>query len=156
MAWRMRIDDTGRVGTELTDANEPVLRSGERVIGFRELTYTIYKPLLVAKRVLVVDRRGWVWLTTKRCIHLGHDWMDLPDRTRGKKYDEYTFEEAIDVVHKRRSVRVMTKDPAAGRVVFAYSPMGAAARLFGWLKKEKDQRRARATGKAESPYRGEA
>jgi len=152
----MRIDATGRVGQELTDANEPILRPGERVIGFRELTYTIYKPVFVAKRTLVGARRGWVWLTTKRCIHLGHDWIDLPDGTRGKKYDEFTFEEAIDVVHKRRVVRVTANGAAAGWVVFSYAPMGAAARLFGWLKKEKDQRRAIEKGKAESPYRGEA
>ena len=151
----MRIDETGLVGTELTEANEPILRSGERVIGFRELTYTIYKPVLVAKRTLVEARRGWVWLTTKRCIHLGHDWLDLPGGTRGKKYDEFTFAEAIDVVHKRRSVRIVAEGADAGRVVFSYEPMGAAARLFIWLKKEKDQRRAIERGQAESPYKGE-
>ena len=148
----MRIGDTGVVGKELTDANEPILRKGEQVIGFRELTYGVYKPLFLAKRTLVADSRGWVWLTTRRCIHLGHDWIDLPEGTRGKKYDEWTFEEAIDVVHKRRSVRVTTQDSARGRVVFSYAPMGAAARLFLWLKKEKDHRRAIAKGKAISPY----
>ena len=94
-----------------------------------------------------------MWLTTKRCIHLGHDWFDLPDGTRGKKYDEFTFEEAIDVVHKRRAVRVTTNSATSGRVVFSYAPMGAAARLFIWLKKEKDERRAIAKGTAKSPYR---
>ena len=122
------------------------------MIGFRELTYTIYKPLFLAKRTLVEDRTGWVWLTTKRCIHLDHDWMDLPDGRKGKKYDEFAFEEAIDVVHKRRSVLVTAVDTTAGRVVFRYEPMGAAARLFLWLKKEKDQRRAFKKGTAESPY----
>ena len=151
----MRIDVTGVVGKELTDANEPILRTGERVIGFRELTYSIFKPMLLAKTNLVANRRGWVWLTTKRCIHLDRDWIELPDGAKGKKYDEFTFEEAIDVVHKRRSVRVATQDPADGRVVFSYAPMGAAARLFLWLKKEKDQRRAIAKGRLESPYKGE-
>ncbi len=151
----MRIDDTGVVGKELTDANEPILQPGERVIGFRELTYSVYKQGFPAKKSLVPARTGWVWLTTKRCIHLDHDWMELPGGGKGKKYDEWSFAEAIDVVHKRRSVRVTTKDAKAGRVVYVYAPMGAAARLFAWLKKEKDQRRAFAKGKTASLYKGE-
>lgn len=151
----MRIGDTGVVGKELTEANDPILQPGERVIGFRELTYTVYRPRVPVKKTLVPARTGWVWLTTKRCIHLDHDWMDLPGGARGKRYDEWSFAEAVDVIHKRRSVRVAAQDPKAGRVIYAYAPMGAAARLFAWLKKEKDERRAFAKGKTQSLYKGE-
>src|SRR4030081_3070050 len=69
----MKIDQVGEVGVVLTDANEPVLRGGDQIIGYRALTYTIFNPVALTKKTLVEPREGWVWQTRRRLLLL-----DLP------------------------------------------------------------------------------
>jgi hypothetical protein len=148
----MKIDQLGEVGIVLTEANEPVLSGGDQVIGFRELSYEIYKPVAVARRTLVDKRRGWVWQTRRRLLLLDSDWLDLPGGKRGKRYHEIPLEETIDVEPRRKRVLLHTEDKDHGKVVFEFTPFGAASRLLAWLKKEKEHRRMREEGTLKSPY----
>ncbi len=146
----MKVDEFGETGKYVTEANEPVLAPDERVIGFRQLEYRVFKPGLL-KSPLTDERGGWVWQTTKRVIHLDDKWDELPSGIRGKRVHEYSFEEASDVEEKGRQVLVTVNGPQ-GKVLFVYSPLGAASRLFNWLKREKEERRRFAQGVVDQPY----
>lgn len=149
----MKIDQVGEVGVVLTDANEPVLRGGDQIIGYRALTYTIFKPVALTKKTLVEPREGWVWQTRRRLLLLDLPWMDLPGGKKGKHYHEIPLEETLDVIHKRKRVLLQTKDAEHGRVVFEFRPFGAASRLLAWLKNEKEHRQKREAGTLRSPYK---
>ena len=149
----MKIDQVGEVGVVLTEANEPVLSGGDQIIGYRELTYEVYKPVALAKRTLVDSRKGWVWQTRRRLLLLDTEWLDLPGGKKGKRYHEIPLAETIDVIHKRKRVLLQTKDEEHGKVVFEFRPFGAASRLLAWLKNEKEHRRKREEGTLRSPYR---
>ena len=151
----MKIDQVGEVGVVLTEANEPVLSGGDQIIGYRELKYEVYKSLGVTRRTIVDQRKGWAWQTRRRLLLLDTDWLDLPNGKKGKHYHEIPFEEAIDVVHKRKRVLLRAKDGEHGKVVFEFRPFGAASRLLAWLKHEKEQRVKREEGTLRSPYRKE-
>ena len=149
----MKINQVGEVGVVLTEANEPVLSSGDQIIGYRELKYEVYKPIAFAKKTLVVSRKGWVWQTRRRLLLLDAEWLDLPGGKKGKRYHEIPLQETIDVIHKRKRVLLQTKDEEHGKVVFEFRPFGAASRLLAWLKNEKEHRRKREEGTLRSPYR---
>ena len=149
----MKIDQVGEVGVILTEANEPVLSGGDQIIGYRELRYEIYKSLLLSKKSLVEQRTGWAWQTRRRLLLLDSKWLDLPQGKKGKRFHEIPFEEAIDVVHKRKRVLLHAVDREHGKVVFEFRPFGAASRLLAWLKHEKEQRVKREEGTLRSPYK---
>jgi len=149
----MKIDQVGEVGVILTEANEPVLSGGDQIIGYRELRYEIYKSLLLSKKSLVEQRTGWAWQTRRRLLLLDSKWLDLPQGKKGKRFHEVPFEEAIDVVHKRKRVLLHAVDREHGKVVFEFRPFGAASRLLAWLKHEKEQRVKREEGTLRSPYK---
>lgn len=149
----MKIDQVGEVGVVLTEANEPVLSGGDQIIGYRELNYSVYRPVPLAKKSLVETRTGWVWQTRRRLLLLDSKWLDLPGGKKGKRYHEIPLEETIDVLHKRKRVLLQTKDAEHGKVVFEFRPFGAASRLLAWLKNEKEHRRKREAGTLRSPYR---
>jgi len=149
----MKINQVGEVGVVLTEANEPVLSSGDQIIGYRELKYEVYKPIAFAKKTLVDSRKGWVWQTRRRLLLLDAEWLDLPGGKKGKRYHEIPLQETIDVIHKRKRVLLQTKDEEHGKVVFEFRPFGAASRLLAWLKNEKEHRRKREEGTLRSPYR---
>jgi len=149
----MKIDQVGEVGVVLTEANEPVLSGGDQIIGYRELRYEIYKSLLLSKKSLVEQRTGWAWQTRRRLLLLDSKWLDLPQGKKGKRFHEIPFEEAIDVVHKRKRVLLHAVDREHGKVVFEFRPFGAASRLLAWLKHEKEQRVKREEGTLRSPYK---
>ncbi|OGS51235.1 MAG: hypothetical protein A3K65_01340 [Euryarchaeota archaeon RBG_16_68_12] len=146
----MRIDEFGEVGTYLTAANEPVLAPDERVIGFRQLEYRVFKAGFL-RSPLTDERGGWVWQTTKRVIHLDDKWEEVPTGAKGKRVHEYTFEEAAEVSHRGKAILVAAEGPK-GKVVFMYSPFGAASRLFQWLRREKEERRRLARGEVQQLY----
>ena len=149
----MKIDEVGEVGVVLTEANEPVLSGGDQIIGYRELRYEVYRSVALAKKTLVGQRKGWAWQTRRRLLLLDSEWLDLPGGKKGKRYHEIPFEEAIDVVHKRKRVLVHATDADHGKVVFEFRPFGAASRLLAWLKHEREQRVKREEGTLKSPYR---
>ena len=151
----MKIDQVGEVGVVMTAANEPVLTGKDQIIGFRALNYEVYKGSFLAKRPLVDRRHGWAWQTRQRILLLDDAWLDLPGGKRGKRYHEIPFDEARDVVHKKRRVLLHAEDAEHGKVVFEFRPFGAASRLLAWLKKEKEHREMREQGTLESPYRPE-
>ena len=127
----MKIDEFGEVGKVVTAANEPILNPDERVIGFRQLEYRVVKGGIV-KSPLMEERGGWVWHTTKR-VH------------------EYGFMEVTDVVWHKRDVTVTTKGPK-GKVLWEYKPFGAAARLFSWLREQREERKQYAKGEHKPIY----
>ncbi len=151
----MKIDQVGEVGVVMTAANEPVLTGKDQVIGFRALYYEIYKGSVLAKRPLVGKRHGWAWQTRQRILLLDDEWLDLPGGKKGKRYHEIPFEEATEVVPKKRRVLLQTQDAEHGKVIFEFRPFGAASRLLAWLKKEKEHREMREEGTLESPYKPE-
>jgi len=147
----VRLDEFGEVDTYLTAANEPILLAGERVIGFRQLEYRVYRAAVIAKVPVTDERGGWVWQTTKRVIHLDDKWETLPSGKQGKKVHEYALREAEDVRWKRRAVYVLVNGPK-GKLIFEYKPFGASSRLFNWLKEQKEERRKLAKGEVEQLY----
>ncbi len=149
----MKIDQVGEVGVVLTEANEPVLSGGDQIIGYRELRYEVYKSVVLTKKSLVEQRTGWAWQTRRRLLLLDSKWLDLPQGKKGKRFHEIPFEEAIDVVHKRKRVLLHAVDQEHGKVVFEFRPFGAASRLLAWLKHEKEQRVKREEGTLRSPYK---
>jgi len=149
----MKIDQVGEVGVVLTEANEPVLSGGDQIIGYRELRYEVYKSRALSKKSLVEQRTGWAWQTRRRLLLLDSKWLDLPQGKKGKRFHEIPFEEAIDVVHKRKRVLLHAVDREHGKVVFEFRPFGAASRLLAWLKHEKEQRVKREEGTLRSPYK---
>jgi hypothetical protein len=151
----MKIDQVGEVGVVMTAANEPVLTGKDQVIGFRALNYEIYKGGFPTKRSLVERRHGWAWQTRQRILLLDDMWLDLPDGKKGKRFHEIPFDEATDVVHKKRRVLLRAQDAEHGKVTVEFRPFGAAARLLAWLKREKEQREMREEGTLESPYKPE-
>ena len=146
----MKIDEFGEVDKYLTAANEPILRPDERVIGFRQLEYRVYRGGLM-RTPLTEERGGWVWQTTKRVLHLDDKWETLPTGVRGKRVHEYGFMEVVDVVWQRRAVIVATGGPK-GEVGWGDKPFGAAARLFNWLREQREERRRFAKGEVERVY----
>jgi len=146
----MKIDEFGEVGKYLTAANEPILTPDERVIGFRQLEYRVYKGGIM-KTPLTEERGGWVWQTTKRVLHLDDKWEELPTGVKGKRVHEYGFMEVTDVLWHKRAVTVTTKGPK-GKLVWEYKPFGAAARLFNWLKEQREERRQYAKGEHKPVY----
>jgi len=146
----MKIDEFGKVDEYLTAANEPILRPDERVIGFRQLEYRVYRGGLM-RTPLTEERGGWVWQTTKRVLHLDDKWETLPTGVKGKRVHEYGFMEVVDVVWQRRAVIVTTAGPK-GKLVWEYKPFGAAARLFNWLREQREERRRFAKGEVERVY----
>jgi hypothetical protein len=151
----MKLNEVGEVGVVMTEANEPVLFGGDQIIGFRELKWEVYKGTFLAKRSIAEQRKGWAWQTRRRLLLLDNEWLDLPSGKKGKRYHEISFEEALEVVHKKRRVLLHTEDAEHGRVTFEFRPFGAAARLLAWLKNEKEHREKREKGTLESPYRVE-
>ena len=149
----MKIDQVGEVGVVLTEANEPVLSGGDQIIGYRELRYEVYKSRALSRKSLVEQRTGWAWQTRRRLLLLDSKWLDLPQGKKGKRFHEIPFEEAIDVVHKRKRVLLHAVDREHGKVVFEFRPFGAASRLLAWLKHEKEQRVKREEGTLRSPYK---
>ena len=147
----MKIDAFGEVDKYLTAANDPILRADERVIGFRQLEYRAYRAALVSRSPLMDERGGWVWQTTKRVLHLDDKWEELPTGVRGKRVHEYDFMEVTDVVWQKRAILVMTKGPQ-GKVIWEYKPFGAAARLFNWLREQREERREYAKGEHKPVY----
>jgi len=139
----MKVDEFGQIGAYVTAMNEPVLQAGERVIGFRQLEYRVFRVGLL-RSPLTDERGGWVWQTTMRVIHLDDRWQKLPTGARGKRVHEYALEEVLEIAERGRQVLVTVGGPK-GKVVFAYSPLGAASRLFDWLIRERGERR-RLTG----------
>ena len=146
----MKIDEFGEVDKYLTAANEPILRPAERVIGFRQLEYRVYRGGLV-KSPLTDERGGWVWQTTKRVLHLDGKWETPPTGVKGKRVHEYGFMEVVDVVWQRRAV-IVTTAGRRGKLVWEYKPFGAAARLFNWLREQREERRRFAKGEVERVY----
>ena len=145
----MKVVEFGQIGAYVTAANEPVLQAGERVIGFRQLEYRVLRAGLL-RSPLTDERGGWVWQTTMRVIHLDDNWEELPTGARGKRVHEYALEEVLEIAERNRQVLVTVGGPQ-GKVLFAYSPLGAASRLFNWLKREREERRL-ARGEVEQPY----
>ena len=100
---------------------------------------------------MMEERGGWVWQTTKRVLHLDDKWEELPTGVKGKRVHEYGFMEVTDVVWHKRAVTVTTKGPT-GKVVWEYKPFGASARLFSWLREQREERKAYAKGKVTHDY----
>jgi len=147
----MKIDDFRKTGDGISESSEPILNSGERVLGFRELSYSAYRPALFSKTRVLNAREGWVYCTSRRVILIDDGWVEGPDGRRGKKVHEMEFAEIQRVVHKRG--RLLIRAESEGReIVFEFRPFGAAARLFDWLRREKEQRILFAKGKSASPY----
>ncbi len=146
----MKIDDFGEVGKYLTAANEPILNPDERVIGFRQLEYRVYKGGIM-RTPLTDELGGWVWHTTKRVLHLDDKWVELPTGVKGKRVHEYGFMEVTDVVWHKRAVTIVTKGPK-GKVLWEYTPFGAAARLFSWLREQREERKQYAKGEHKPVY----
>src|SRR5436309_10765645 len=88
----MKIDQVGEVGVVLTEANEPVLHGGDQIIGYRSLTYVIFKPVALAKKTLVEQREGWVWQTRRRVLLLDMEWLDERLLCEGHRSEEHTSE----------------------------------------------------------------
>ena len=150
----MKIDQVGEVGVVMTAANEPVLTGKDQIIGFRALHYENYAGGL-GRRSLVEKRHGWAWQTRQRILLLDDAWLDLPGGKKGKRYHEIPFDEATEVVPKKRRVLLHAQDAEHGKVVVEFRPFGAASRLLAWLKNEKEHREMREDGTLASPYRPE-
>lgn len=147
----MKIDDFKKTGDGITESSQPILNPGERVLGFRELSYSAYRRALFSKASVLNAREGWVYCTSKRIVLIDNGWVDVPDGGKGRKVHEIDFAEVQRVVHKRW--RVLIRAGSEGReIVFEFRPFGAAARLFDWLRREKEQRILLAKGKSASPY----
>ena len=147
----MKLRALGKLGEFCNEASVPAITAfGEQVIGFRQLTYTVYRQGLLKKEVLP-RTSGWVYLTNRRILMLDDGWVVEGDK-RSKRYQEVPFMEATWVRHKQADrvwVDVTAKD---GRYAISYTPYGAAARLFSWLLKEKGMRRKYDAGELESAY----
>ncbi len=146
----MKVDEFGEVGKYLTAANEPILSPDERVIGFRQLEYRVYKGGIM-RTPLTEERGGWVWQTTKRVLHLDDKWEELQTGVKGKRVHEYGFMEVTDVVWQKRAVTVVTTGPK-GKLLWEYKPFGAAARLFNWLREQREERKRYAKGEHKPVY----
>lgn len=144
----MKLRALGKLGELCNEASVPIITGKEKVIGFRQLEYAIFRKGLLKKEVLPATR-GWVYLTDRRILMLDDGWVSQ-DGQQYKRYQEVTFEETKWVRHKvaaRVWVDVTVADDA---YAISYVPYGAAARLFAWLLKEKDLRARHE--ELESPY----
>ncbi len=146
----MKVDEFGEVDKYLTAANEPILRPDERVIGFRQLEYRVYRRGIL-RSPLTDERGGWVWQTTKRVLHLDDKWETSPAGVKGKRVHEYGFMEVVDVVWHNKDVTVTTAGDT-GKFLWEYKPFGAAARLFNWLREQREERRQYAKGENKPVY----
>ena len=143
----MKLRAMGKLGELCNEASVPI--TTEKVIGFRQLEYTVYRRGLTRK-VVMPKTTGWVYLTTKRILMLDDGWV-TKDGAQWKTYQEVPFGEAEWVRHKKLRVWVDVKTPD-GRFTITYVPYGAAARLFSWLLKEKGMREKFEAGELESAY----
>lgn len=146
----MKLRATGKLGELCNEAGVPILPEREKVIGFRQLTYTAYRMGL-RKKVVLPRTGGWVYLTDSRILMLDDGW-----KSRGgeswKTFHEVSFMEAQRVRYKLAKTVWVDVEADGERYAIAYRPYGAAARLFAWLLREKDVREKREKGELESPY----
>ncbi len=146
----MRLRTLGKVGEFCTEASVPIITArGEQVIGFRQLEYVVKKAGLLGSKVLAAN--GWVYLTNRRILMLDDGWVPQ-EGGKVKRYHEVPFEETVTVRHKEADRVFVDLRTPEGAFTIAYTPYGAAARLFDWLRKERDQREAREEGELVSPY----
>jgi len=144
----MKLRALGKLGELCNDASVPIITGKEKVIGFRQLEYAIHKRGLFGKEVLP-KTAGWVYLTDRRILMLDDGWV-THEGAQHKRYQEVPFEETEQVRHKIAD-RVFVDFAASGeKYVLAYRPYGPAARLFDWLKKEREKRAHH--DELESPY----
>lgn len=146
----MKLRALGKQGEFCNDASVPIITGKEKVIGFRQLQYTIYKKRLMKKEVFP-ETTGWVYLTDRKILMLNEGWIDR-EGTPHKEYEEVPFEETVDVRYKIADTVWVDLKTADGEFTIGYRPYGAASRLFDWLKKQKDMRVQFAEGTLESPY----
>lgn len=146
----MRLRASGKLGELCNEASVPILPDREKTIGFRQLTYTVYRPGL-RKKVVLPRTTGWVYLTDRRILMLDDGW-DTRDGETWKTFHEVSFQEAQWVRYKLAKIVWVDVEADGERYTIAYTPYGAAARLFAWLLKEKDVRARRERGELESPY----
>jgi len=145
----MRLRATGKLGELCSESSVPVLPAKEKVIGFRRLQYAVYRRGLLKKGVLPTTT-GWVYLTSDRILMLDEGWTPR-DGAQWKTFQEVLFPEVEWVRHQRLTVWIDVAAPD-GKYVVSFLPYGPAARLFGWLQKEKVTRRKYAAGELESAY----
>ena len=126
----MKLNVLGKQGEFCNEASVPIITGREKVIGFRELEYTIYRKGLL-KKVVLPTAKGWVYLTDHRILMLNDGW-DTQDKLARIVW--------VDVVADGKEYTI------------AYVPYGAAARLFSWLLKEKGNIEKYKAGELESPY----
>lgn len=146
----MKLQALGKQGEFCNDASVPIITGKEKVIGFRQLTYTVFRKGL-RKKVVLPPTSGWVYLTDRRILMLDDGWVDR-DGVPWKRYHEVPFPETEWV--RYRMARTVWVDVLAdgAKFVIGYEPYGAAARLFSWLLKEKDAREKYRKGELESVY----
>src|SRR3989442_11063398 len=146
----MRLNVLGKQGEFCNEASVPIITGREKVIGFRELEYTIYRKGLL-KKVVLPTAKGWVYWTDHRILMLNDGWVDQ-DGSMLKRYQEVSFQETQWVRYKL--ARIVWVDVVADGTEYtiAYVPYGAAARLFSWLLKEKENIKKYKAGELESPY----
>ena len=146
----MKLRALGKQGEFCNEASVPIITGREKVIGFRQLEYTIYRKGLLKKSVLP-KTKGWVYLTDHRILMLDDGWVTQGAATH-KRYTEVPFKEAKGLRYKlARTVWVdVTADGT--EYAIAYVPYGAASRLFAWLQKEKGNIAKYEAGELESPY----
>lgn len=146
----MKLRVLGKQGEFCNDASVPIITGREKVIGFRQLEYSIYRRGIL-KKVVFPTTKGWVYLTDHRILMLNEGWVDR-DGAPHKEYEEVSFQETTQVRHKTARTVWVDVRAADGEYTIAYEPYGAAARLFDWLRKEKVMREQYEDGKLESPY----
>ena len=144
----MKLRALGKLGEFCTEASVPIIKGKEKVIGFRQLEYVIHKRGFFGKEVLP-KTTGWVYLTDRRILMLDDGWVS-DGGVRHKRYQEVAFEETELVRHKIAD-RVFVDFTASGeKYTISYTLYGPAARLFDWLKKEREKRLHH--DELESPY----
>lgn len=144
----MKLRALGKLGEFCSDASVPVITGKEKVIGFRQLDYVIHRPGLLKKEVLP-KTLGWVYLTDRRILMLDEGWI-AQEGVQHKRYQEVPFEETVAVRHKVANRVFVDLNTPEGEYTASYTPYGPAARLFDWLKKEREKRLHHE--ELESPY----
>jgi len=146
----MKLRALGKVGEFCSEASVPIIAGREKVIGFRQLEYAIYRKGILKKEVLP-KTKGWVYCTDHRILMMDDGWV-TQDGATYKRYHEVGLREARWVRYKL--ARIVWVDFVADEQEYtiAYVPYGAAARLFAWLQKEKVNLQKYADGELESPY----
>lgn len=146
----MKLRSLGKLGEFCDDAGVPKTGEREKVIGFRPLTYAVLRKGLLKKEVLP-STSGWVYQTDRRILMIDDGWVTQADGTF-KRYHEVPFGEAQWVRYKLAKIVWVDVETGGDRYAIAYTPYGAAARLFSWLLREKDTRQKREKGELVSPY----